>query len=191
MIGPVSSGSRLRRPIPDFDGLALYTAMDARRVADGLSWQGVADAIWSLSSELSTERNARGLPNHPIVHATLRGIAERGDTSCQHALFILRWLQRTPESFLEGAGLEAGCALPACGPDRRPRWDLRALYEAMNAQRGERGLTWTVTAEALGCTPSQVTGLKNAKFATGMILAMRITQWVERPAAHFIYPARW
>ncbi len=61
----------------------------------------------------------------------------------------------------------------------------------MNAQRGVRGLTWTVTAEALGCTPSQVTRLKNAKFATGMKLAMRITQWVERPAADFIYAARW
>jgi hypothetical protein len=191
MIAPVSSVSRPRLPIPDFDGFALYTAMDARRATEGLSWQAVADAIWSLSSELNTERNARGLRNHPIVPATLRGIAKRGDTSCQHALFILRWLQRTPESFLAGAGPDAGRALPACGPDRRPRWNLQALYEAMNAQRGAHGWTWAVTAAALGCTPSQVAGLKNAKFATGMKLAMRITQWVEQPAADFIYPARW
>ncbi len=112
----MSNGSRSRRPFLDFDAFALYAAMDARRAADGLSWQGVADAIWSLSSELNSERDARGLQNHPIVPATLRGIAKRGDTSCQHALFILRRLQRTPESFLEDAGLEAGRALPACDP---------------------------------------------------------------------------
>ena len=37
----------------------------------------------------------------------------------------------------------------------------------------------------------QLTGLKTARYATGMVLAMRITQWVGRPAADFIYMARW
>jgi hypothetical protein len=34
-------------------------------------------------------------------------------------------------------------------------------------------------------------GLKTARYATGMGLAMRITQWVGCPAADFMYPARW
>jgi hypothetical protein len=34
-------------------------------------------------------------------------------------------------------------------------------------------------------------GLRTAKFATGMDLAMRIVQWIDRPAADFIYRATW
>jgi hypothetical protein len=30
-----------------------------------------------------------------------------------------------------------------------------------------------------------------ARFATGMDLAMRIVQWLSRPAADFVYLARW
>jgi hypothetical protein len=41
-------------------------------------------------------------------------MAERRNTSCQHALFMLRWLGRTPESFLPGA-------LPALAARGEPR----------------------------------------------------------------------
>jgi hypothetical protein len=41
------------------------------------------------------------------------------------------------------------------------------------------------------CTPSQLTGLRTAKFATGMNVAMRIVQWLDRPAADFVYAAQW
>jgi trans-aconitate methyltransferase len=54
-----------------------------------------------------------------------------------------------------------------------------------------RGATWAQTAQDLGCQPGQLTGLKTARYATGMGLAMRITQWVGRPAADFMYLARW
>jgi hypothetical protein len=46
-------------------------------------------------------------------------------------------------------------------------------------------------ADLLGCTPNQLTGLGTARFATGMDLAMRIAQWIGRPAADFVYPATW
>jgi hypothetical protein len=55
----------------------------------------------------------------------------------------------------------------------------------------DRDLTWAAAAQELRCTPSQLTGLKTARFATGMRLAMRITQWLEQPAALFIHAARW
>jgi hypothetical protein len=51
--------------------------------------------------------------------------------------------------------------------------------------------TWKQLADLLACTPSQLTGLRTARFATDMDLAMRIVQWIGRPAADFVYPARW
>lgn len=176
---------------PAFDGRALYAAMDEKRQADGLSWQGVAEAIWWLSAELHAERTGAKKPDHPIAVATIKNLDRRGNTTCQHALFFLRWLDRTPESFLIAAAHDAGAPLPDCGPSHRPRWNLKALHAALNDERERRGLSWAATANELGCTPSQLTGLKGAKFATGIALAMRITQWLQRPAADFVYCARW
>jgi hypothetical protein len=177
--------------IRDFDALALYRALDAKRESEGLSWKGAADAIWELCSELNAYREARGLSNHPISPSTIANIPKRENTSCQHALFFMRWLQRTPESFLVGAALDEGRPLPACGRDRRLRWNLKALHAALNQERATRGLTWAVTADQIGCHTGQLTGLKTARFATGMGLAMRATQWLQLPAAEFVYPARW
>jgi hypothetical protein len=177
--------------IHEFDGKALYAALDAQRQAEGLSWQGAAAAIWEMAPALNAARAARRLANHPISPSTLQSLGKRGATSCQHALFFLRWLERTPESFLVGAGLDDGVPLPACGPDRRPRWNLKALHAGLNEARTSRGATWAQTAQDLRCQPGQLTGLKTARFATGIGLAMRITQWAGHPAADFIYPARW
>lgn len=177
--------------IREFDALGLFAALDAKRQAEALSWQGAADAIWELSSDLNRYRDARGLANHPISPSTLTGIPKRGNTSCQHALFFLRWLDRAPESFLDGAGPQDGAPLPACGPDRRPRWDLKSLHAAVAEARNARHLTWAAAAAEIRCKPGQLTGLNHARFATGMALAMRVTQWLERPAADFVILARW
>ena len=177
--------------IREFDARALYAALDAKRRAQGLSWPGAAAAIWDMAPALNAAREARGLPNHPISPSTLQSLGKRGNTSCQHALFFLRWLDRTPESFLAGAAIDDGEPLPACGPGRRPRWDLKALHAGLNESRSGRGVTWAQAALELRCQPGQLTGLKTARYATGMVLAMRITQWVGRPAADFIYMARW
>jgi hypothetical protein len=37
----------------------------------------------------------------------------------------------------------------------------------------------------------QLTALRTAKYATGMDIAMRIVQWLDRPAADFVYLATW
>jgi hypothetical protein len=81
--------------------------------------------------------------------------------------------------------------LPAAGPDRRLRWDLRRLYGALDVARRDRGLTWAELAVELSCTPSQLTGLRSARFGTSMRLAMRVVQWLGRPAADFVYAAQW
>ena len=105
---------------------------------------------------------------------------------------MLRWLERSPESFLEGAtGDDPRWALPEAGPDRRLRWRLKALHAAMDERRQVQDLTWSDLAAGLGCSPNQLTGLRTARFATGMDVAMRIVQWLDRPAADFVYPAKW
>lgn len=177
--------------IREFDGKALYAALDAKRAAEGLSWSAAAAAIWDMSSVLNAARDARGLANHPISPSTLQNLGKRANTSCQHALFFLRWLDRTPESFLTGAAADAGAPLPPCGADRRPRWDLKLLHAGLNDARVGSGATWSQAASQLRCQPGQLTGLKTARYATGMGLAMRITQWVGRPAADFVYLGRW
>ncbi len=171
----------------DFDIAALFDALDAQRRSRGLTWSGVAREIWDQSAALNAVR-----ADHPISPSTLTGMAKRGDTTCQHALFMLRWLRRTPESFLPGAKTDTPPARhPLIGPDRRLRWDLKKLHEALDAQRRERSLTWAQLAPKLQCSPSQLSGIGRARFAIGMKLAMRIVCWLDRPARDFIYAAKW
>jgi hypothetical protein len=171
----------------DFDILAMYRAMDAQREERGLSWTGVARALWAQSAALNQQRG-----DHPISASTLTGIAKRGDTTCQHALFILRWLGRTPESFLPAPPSHDGnTALPVAGEDRRLRWDLDAVYDALDQRRRESALTWKDAAQEIGCTSHQLTGLKTARYAIGMKLMMRIVVWIGCPAATFIQSTRW
>jgi hypothetical protein len=180
-------GSVADQEIRSFDTAALYAALDARRTELGLSWRQVANQLWEQSAELNDRRR-----DHPISPSTLTAMASKPRATCQHALFMLRWLDRTPESFLEGGVAdEPRFALPRGGSDRRLRWNLKLLYQTMDEKRGAESMTWPEVAATLGCTPSQVTGLRTAKFATGIDLAMRIAQWTGRPAAYFVYAARW
>ena len=147
----------------------------------------MADAIGDQSAELNRQRE-----DHPISPATLTGIAKRGDTTCQHALFILRWLGRAPESFLSPVlRVAEDASMPAGGSDRRLRWDLPALYAALDAQRRDRQLTWGAAAKELRCSEHQLKGIRTARFAINMKLAMRLVQWLGRPASHFVYVAKW
>ena len=175
------------RRVGDFDARALFEALDRQRSERSLSWRQVAEAIWAQSSELNDLRH-----DHPIAVETITGMGRRGNISCQHALFMLRWIGCAPEEFIGHPLADSSrAALPIAGPDRRLRWNLRALYDALDARRREARLTWKSLAGLLGCTQSQLTGIKTARFAIGMRLAMRITQWLGRPASEFIYTARW
>ena len=101
---------------------------------------------------------------------------------------MLRWLGRAPESFLRGAAeADEQFNLPAADQDHRLRWALKLLYIALDEKRCQEGLTWIALVAALGASP----GLRTAKYATTMDLAMRITQGRGRPAADFVYPATW
>ena len=172
--------------LPVFDFAAFFAAFDAGRRDRGLSWYEFADELWQQSSELNSHRG-----DHPLRGGTVSRLGARDATSCQYALFMLRWLGRAPEEFLTGPAVDVGdTRLPDPGPDSRLRWDLSQLHAALNAQRQQRGLAWKDLAETLGCTPSRLTNLRTARQAD-LALVMRVTQWLEKPAAKFIHAAGW
>ena len=174
------------RVLPVFDCGAFFGALDAQRRDRGLGWYELADELWQQSSDLNAQRT-----DHPLCGGAVARLQQRGATSCQYALFMLRWLRRAPEEFLTGPVVGVGdIRLPEAGTDSRLRWDLSQLHSALNEQRRECNLTWSDLAYELDCTPSRLTNLRTARFAD-MDLAMRITQWLEQPAAAFIHPAQW
>lgn len=169
-----------------FDGDAMIRVLDAKRADRGLDWNALADALYEQSSDLNTE-----LADNHLCQGALVRTARRGTMSCQYALIILRWIDRAPEDFLTRTAVDVGeTHLLAAGPDKRLRWDLSLLHGALDGHRHEHGLTWAALARELGCTPNRLTNLKTASLAD-MDLTMRVTQYIRRPAAAFIYPARW
>jgi hypothetical protein len=107
-----------------------------------------------------------GRTGKPEPPATLSGTAGRGEISCQHALFMLRWLDRSPAEFLTGASTALAAPLPAAGRDRRLRWHLHrrankaqnGLFEARDAARRGDGLDCSELGQPLHATPSQLGG---------------------------------
>lgn len=172
----------------DFDGPAFLAAIEERREREGLSWPALAKAVWDQSHIL----NAGRPKDHPIAVSTIRNIGARGGGTCQHALFLLRWLELPPEAFIaEPAPGTAGVPLPAADAAHRLRWRVRRMHAVLNGARIQHEATWEQLAARLDCTPNQLTGLARARFATGMRLAMRITQLLERPAAEFVAVTKW
>jgi hypothetical protein len=175
------------RALPVFDCGALISALDAQRADRGLGWSRLADELWQQSSELNAQ-----LADHSLCPGALVRLARRRTSmSCQYSLIILRWIRRAPEEFLAGPVVDVGdVRLPEAGSDSRLRWDLSQVHAALNERRRERELTWTGLAEELACTPNRLTNLRTARLAD-MGLTMRITQWLEQPAARFVHPAQW
>jgi hypothetical protein len=181
-----ASYARAVTALPRFDFPRFFGAVDAGRVDRGLSWYELADELWDQSAQLKAE-----LMDHPLCGGAVSRLGARGETSCQYALFMLRWLDRAPEDFLAGAVAEVGdTRLPRADPGRRLRWDLGELYAAVNQCRQQAGLTWAQLAAEIDCTPSRLTNLRTARLAD-LDLTMRVTQWLGRPAADFIRAADW
>lgn len=173
----------MTRQDTSFDVVALYNAVDAQREARGISWRQVMDEINHASPLL--------VDKHPFSLSTVKNIPKRRDVTCQHALALLRWLKRSPESFVPDGNNVRGVPLPETDPARRPRWDIHALGRALDAERRRRGLTWKELAEEIGCSISQINSLTKRRYGIPMQLAMRITRWLRCPAGDFIVAAEW
>jgi hypothetical protein len=123
------------RPLPVFDCGALFNALDVQRRDLGLGWYELADDLWQQSSDLNAQRSG----DHPLCGGAVQRLQERGATSCQYALFMLRWLHRAPEDFLVVPVLDVGdVRSPEAGTDSRLRWDLNQLHTALNEHGGSR-----------------------------------------------------
>ena len=167
-----------------FDFAAFFAAVDDARRDRELGWYDLAGELWDQSAQLNAERD-----DHPLCGGAVSRLGGRGETSCQYALYLLRWLGRAPEEFLAGPAADVGdTRLPDPGPDSRLRFDLAQLHAALNEERQRAGLTWAELAGQLGTTPGRLTNLRTARMAD-LALTRRVTQWLGRPAAEFIHAA--
>jgi hypothetical protein len=170
--------------LASFDFAAFFAAVDDARRDQGLGWYDLAGQVWDQSAQLNAERD-----DHPLCGGAVSRLGTRGETSCQYALYLLRWLGQPPEEFLTGPAAAVGdVRLADPGPASRLRWDLAQLHAALNQERQRQGLTWAGLAGQIGTTPGRLTNLRTARMAD-MALTMRVTQWLRKPAAEFIQPA--
>jgi len=140
-----------------FDFAAFFSAVDEARRRQGLHWYAFADELWDLSVQLNAERD-----DHPLCGGAVSRLGARGETSCQYALYMLRWLGDAPEAFLVGPAVDVGdTRLPEPGPDSRLRWDLAPTADSAGTcpssmprstssggSRASRGRDWPITSAA-------------------------------------------
>jgi hypothetical protein len=169
----------------DFDVAALYAALDAQRQARGLSWQRVA---------LEINRSSQRVPARSLSASTIASIRTKRSVEGDGVLQMLLWLQRSPESFVPGpCGIVPEAAsLPPIAPHEVLRFDVRALYQALNSRREARGLTWAqLGLELGGFSASSLARLAKAGGRVAFPQVMRLTRWLEAPVAHFTRISDW
>ncbi len=162
-----------------FDMRALQAALDGERRARKLTWD-------QLAAEISEPFKIT--PSIPISVSTLRTMTAKRSVTSAVVLQVLRWLRRTPESFLLGRDQPPAPeeVLREAGPGQILRFDTAAIHAALDAKRRERGLTWKeVASEIRGFTPGMLTNLAHGPLI-GFPRVMALTQWLGRPAADFV-----
>ena len=162
----------------DFDLRALRDALDAQRHERGLSWTEAARQINAVGPDA---------PRHPIAVSTITGLGSRALAEGAGVLQMLRWLGRAPESFVRDcpAALLRAASLPAAGAGDVLRFDTRRLYDALDAQRTARGLTWQDVARETGVAAAHAKGLARGG-RTAFPGVMRLTAWLGAPASRFV-----
>ena len=169
----------MRASLRFFDMRALQAALEEARLARGLTWN-------TLTGEIN--RAFEGTTSIPISASTLKGMARKSSVTSAVVLQVLRWLERTPESFLAGSGAAARDEekLPEPGPGRVLRFDTRAMYDALDAERARRGMKWKEVADELpGFTENTLRNLAAGPLI-GFPRVMMISQWLGRPAVSFV-----
>lgn len=101
-------------------------------------------------------------------------------------LQMLRWLNRTPESFMPGHphSEDASERLPHVPLHYVLRFDTKKLHAALDTKRIERKMTWVQVAGEVGVGVSTLIHLSRGG-RTAFPQVMRILRWLGRPAAEF------
>ena len=154
--------------VPAFDYRAVGEAIESRRQELNLTPSGLIRSINWLSA------------------APLARLRQGGSNTCQHVNGLLRWLGRSPESFSPGMVDGPECRIPDFGP-YAVRWNMATLWEAVDAQRIDRGQSWDEVREATRY--AEVEGIRLVTYGIGMHHAMNVVRWLGQPAATFMFPA--
>jgi DNA-binding Xre family transcriptional regulator len=158
----------------EFDVSALHDALDAQRRTRDLNWSQLGRALG-------------------ISPSTLQGMSKRRAVEGDGVLQVLRWLGCNPENFLRGSEDARGKAAPLPAVPASAgvlRFDARAIYDALEARRVERGMTWRQVGEAASMVPSSLTRLQRGG-RVGFPHIMRVFAWLGQPAARFVRVSRW
>jgi hypothetical protein len=100
---------------------------------------------------------------------------------------MLRWLNRTPESFSPGADVVVEhAALPSVERHQILRFDAKKMFAGLEAKRAERGITWTQVAREIGGTNAAALTRLSKGGRTSFPQVMRMAQWLGRPVTTFV-----
>jgi transcriptional regulator with XRE-family HTH domain len=153
--------------LADFSLVDLHAALDAHRHAHELSWSQAAREIG-------------------VGASTISGLRARAVAEADGVLQMLRWLRRSPESFVPdhpwSDRTDTRLKAPPLG--RVLRIDGFRLHEALDARRMELGLSWPRLARELTVGRSSLTGLESGA-RTAFPAVMRFSGWLSRPLAEF------
>jgi hypothetical protein len=167
-----------------FDMHALHGTLDNERRGRGLSWI-------ELTAEINEPFNHT--TSIPINVATVRDMLKKRSVTSAVVLQVLRWLGRTPESFLSGRKCvsDAREKLPDAGQTQILRFDTRALHAELDAERRKRRMTWKQVANELpGFTESMLANLRTGPLI-GFPRVITLTQWLRCPFASFVRAHQW
>lgn len=165
----------------DFSLRALYAALDAERRARGLSWAAATREMNGRAERVSAGR-------HQMSASTVKGVGKRTVAEGDGVLAMLRWLKRTPESFVQGHA--DGARLPEVPAGKVLRFDTKRMHAALEAQRVARGMIWEEVAKEVGLGVSSLKYLANGG-RTAFPQVMRIVRWLGRPATEFTRMSDW
>ena len=159
----------------DFDIRELHRALDAERRVRGLTWAALA-------------REITGPGPGAIVASSFSGMARRRAVNANVAMAALRWLDRTPESFVSDHPDAATCPpLPKHLPQRFfGRWKLQELHELLDTRRAEHNLTWASLAREVGVRPEVLASYARPDTFVSFPSIVRVTCWLERPLTDFV-----
>jgi len=127
------------------------------------------------------------MPARPVSPSTVKSLATKAVAEGDGVLSMLRWPNRSPESFLPGWDARTASEaerLPQVPRGRCLRFDVRKMYDALNDHRQVRRMTWQEVARESGVFPSTLTNMSKAS-RTGFPHVMRITHWLGQPVAQF------
>ena len=153
------------QPYADFSLKDLHAALDARRVALGLTWAQAAVEIGVSPSTVAT-------------------LATRDAAEADGVLRMLHWLGRSPESFVPGHPKRPDARLPEPPPGLVLRLDAAGLHAALEAQLEQRSMSWPRLAFKLVLGASSLKKLGSGGRAS-FPRVMRLTAWLSRPLAEF------